>query len=711
MRPERLLLLLLVVAVLLPMAPLVTGGGALIQHDIWISDLLHSQLPYKAFLGQQLARGRFPLWMPDIFSGVPFLAQLEAGGLYLPHWPLFALLEPFRALGLALALDRVVAAVGAWLLARRLGASAAASLLAGVSFAWCGFMVTHGRHLNMHAAGALLPWIMWALEGLLATSGRRGGPVLALLLGAQLAAGHPQITWLTGLAMGLRWLFAAGGDWRGWLRSGAVLALATALGGALLAVQLLPAAAFTRDSLAVAAPTWEYASAYPFALHDLWAFAWPPAAGAMESFDHPGGDTVPWGNYGYAGLLPLLLAPLGLVQGPASLRIRLAWGSLALLALLVVLGPHTPVYRWLWELVPGATLFRFPTRFLVLVDLGLAVLGSLGLAALVRQRSLVAAGLAVLTLGELSLHQGVRFPVDDREHWEHPTMVAQASPDRRLWVLDELGPWEQAFLEARGFEEGFEPYRRAWQLPLGSAGVLHGRDSASGYARMVHVRTAAFWQPYNRGLLPDAIEVRRPTRDQPLMPASLKALLDRAAVATLVSPWPVEGDQLDLALASTVRVYRRQGALPRAYLAATWHLVGDLRQAADWMLRDGLDQPQVPALEGGPPPPAGQGLVRLRVEEPRPSLQRVDLPPGHPGGLVVVADSWDRGWSAEVDGEPASLLVVNGYQRGVIVDPEARQVVLRYWPAGLAAGLGLSSAAGALLLAWALLALRGRRST
>ncbi len=720
--------LALAALVVLPALPLLTGQGLLVQHDIWISDLLHSQLPYKAFLGRQLAAGHLPLWMPDIFSGVPFLAQVEAGALYLPHWPLFALLDPYRALGLALLLDLVVAATGSFALTRRMGAHPAGALLAGLSFAWCGFMLTHGRHLNMHAAASLLPWILLVQQILLDSGGRRGGPTLAVLLALQLAAGHPQITWMTGLLLAARWFVATPGQPKDrLLRSGFALAGATVLGGLLLAVQLLPAAAFTRSSLATTPPTWEYASAFPFALHDLWAFVWPPLAGAMESYDHPGGDTIPWGNYGYAGILPLFLAPVGLLRGAPTRRTRWFWGLTVVVSLLLVTGPHTPLWRAVWTVVPGARIFRFPTRFLLFVDLGLALLGGLGLSAVLRRlqprtAGLVGAALCVLTLAELHVHQGLRFPIDDVQPWRQATAVADAlggsglhgsGPDERVWTLGEIQPWEAAFHEARGFTEGTTPYRRAWQLPIGSSGLLTGLRSASGYARMVHVRTAAFWQPYNRGLLPLAISARTPTPDDPAMPAALSALLDRGAVTALVATWAPEGAGQPL-LDDPAHVFRRGTALPRAYLAPTWQPVDDLRAAGRWMLKDGLDHLETPALEGADEPPpragleSGGGIVPLTLQEQGTDALKVSTPTGSPAGVLVVADSWDEGWRAWVDGVEQPVLVANGYQRGVLVGAGAHTLVMRYRPPGLSAGVTVSVGAGALLLAWALLAVRAR---
>jgi uncharacterized membrane protein YfhO len=71
-------------------------------------------------------------------------------------------------------------------------------------------------------------------------------------------------------------------------------------------------------------------------------------------------------------------------------------------------------------------------------------------------------------------------------------------------------------------------------------------------------------------------------------------------------------------------------------------------------------------------------------------------------GLLVVAESWDPGWSARVDGAPAGVLRVNQAQLGIPLGPGTHRVFLRHRPAGFAAGVALAllaAAAGAASLA------------
>jgi hypothetical protein len=66
-------------------------------------------------------------------------------------------------------------------------------------------------------------------------------------------------------------------------------------------------------------------------------------------------------------------------------------------------------------------------------------------------------------------------------------------------------------------------------------------------------------------------------------------------------------------------------------------------------------------------------------------------------GLLVVAEAWDRGWTAEVDDRPAPVLRVNHAEAGVPLGPGVHRVLLRYQVPGLWPGVGLALAGLALL--------------
>jgi hypothetical protein len=92
------------------------------------------------------------------------------------------------------------------------------------------------------------------------------------------------------------------------------------------------------------------------------------------------------------------------------------------------------------------------------------------------------------------------------------------------------------------------------------------------------------------------------------------------------------------------------------------------------------------------------GAVRAgRADVLRSNPEGMDVRAEGPG-VLVVTEAWDRGWSAEVDGQPAGVVRVNHAEIGVSLGPGPHRVLLRYAVPGLWAGLVLC-AGGALLLA------------
>jgi uncharacterized membrane protein YfhO len=69
-------------------------------------------------------------------------------------------------------------------------------------------------------------------------------------------------------------------------------------------------------------------------------------------------------------------------------------------------------------------------------------------------------------------------------------------------------------------------------------------------------------------------------------------------------------------------------------------------------------------------------------------------------GLVVLADRWDKGWHAYLNGQEVPILHANHAIRGVVVSAGAGTLEFRYEPASFMWGLGLSGLGALILLAW-----------
>jgi hypothetical protein len=197
-------------------------------------------------------------------------------------------------------------------------------------------------------------------------------------------------------------------------------------------------------------------------------------------------------------------------------------------------------------------------------------------------------------------------------------------------------------------------------------------------------------------------------------PAQLR-LLQLGGVSQVVTLHDMRSEGLtpagefDEPLTDPVRLWRVPEPLPRVLV------VGGERGAdaveALGLLADGTADPrrEVVLAEGAPvEAPAGfRGAAR--VLEDRPGFLRVEATASHAGHLVVL-DAHAPGWNARLDGRPVPILRANGVFRAIRLPPGFHSVEMRYLPASLSWGGGVSLGAALGMLALFVLRVASARS-
>lgn len=117
--------------------------------------------------------GYFPLWNPDLFFGMPWMAYAHGGPIYPPAIALFVLFNFFTAVTLMVFLHGLIGAMGAYCLLRRLGSSERAAFLGGVVFSQSGTFFHLISQLSNLCTTAWLPWLLLALIALHERPGAR----------------------------------------------------------------------------------------------------------------------------------------------------------------------------------------------------------------------------------------------------------------------------------------------------------------------------------------------------------------------------------------------------------------------------------------------------------------------------------------------------------------------------------------------------------
>ena len=150
---------------LVPVALLPDLAAALPLRTYFFRDFTATFYPSRLFAARELREGRFPVWNPFIFEG-----SFQVPALYLPDLLHVLWLSPVWFSWL-LTLHLPLAALGAWWLAREVGASREGALLAGALYALGGLALST---LNLYVflqALALAPLV----AGLLRRAGLDGG--------------------------------------------------------------------------------------------------------------------------------------------------------------------------------------------------------------------------------------------------------------------------------------------------------------------------------------------------------------------------------------------------------------------------------------------------------------------------------------------------------------------------------------------------------
>ncbi len=328
--------------------------------------------PYWYIRNAALMSGHLPLWSPDVFMGVPLLANSQVGTFYPLNW-LVAPFSPPDGIRLSILFHVAFAAIGVYALARRLGLSRLAAFTAGALFAFGGYMGSHVEQINQLQGLAWMPLLIYLLDRAL----KRPLPN-TILLGAALAlqffSGHTQTVFISAVALAIYALCTRP------VRGLITLAFAGIVALVLAIPQLWPTLEMTGVSDRRGGLNINQATAFSFS-------PFVTGRGLLPSY-----DALIFGEYvSYPGVIGLGLAIVGafwrrgdLTGRPYTRRIqwpfapRVTWLIMALIGLAFAYGLYDPLY-WLIGTLPGFNLFRVPARWLVLFALGTSMLAGLGI--------------------------------------------------------------------------------------------------------------------------------------------------------------------------------------------------------------------------------------------------------------------------------------------------------------------------------------------
>jgi hypothetical protein len=355
------------------------AGQVLYYRDIHLVWHAHTEAFVRAVLS-----GALPLWNPHAGFGQPMLGDPDYMAAYPLTW-LNLIMPAWLYYTLFAAVHLAWAGLGLFALARRWRAGHVAALAGAGIWMLSGPLLSLVCLWHHYASTCWMPWVFLAAERALLSRRPAAFVLWGVTLAAQILAGSADVVAMT-LAALLAYVLAWFKPWRRtrWTRLRAAApwaAAAVALSVGLSAVQWGAALSVLRQSVrwSLGADTRLYWSVHPLALAQLLVpRVWeglPLAAGLTRALFE---GREPFLRSLYLGAATLPLAASALAAGSRRARVLAA---LVLIALLVALGRHTPLYPAAVAVLPPLRVLRYPEKAFALVAFAWSLLCALGVQA------------------------------------------------------------------------------------------------------------------------------------------------------------------------------------------------------------------------------------------------------------------------------------------------------------------------------------------
>ena len=625
-----------------------------------------------------------------------------------------------------------------YLCTRSFGLHPLAALIAGAAYASAPAFLTftHAGHFAKMTVIGLFPLMYWALNRGMDTRRIIYFLILGGTVGIAIYSPHLQMAYFALWALGLLFLYKL---IRGLSRNATKTALyqtllsagAICLGLAIGAEGVIPQYWNTQTSSKRAATEQEdrYAFASSWSLHpeEIFALVIPE----FVSFDT---NTTPhkyWGrnafkiNSEYVGIVPLFFAILALSRIRKKNHIAFLLG-LFILAVAYALGPHTPLHKLLFHLVPGVSVLRAPGMISFLFAFALCALGAYGLHRLITdditpdttkkigitggictailllfafapsillslwqnivwtdiptprlqiaQANLPLAGqgalLAALFVGILTVISYLRAQNKLQIHTLALVLLIVLLID--TWRIDKIflnyvnpnrvPPQERINADAVAFLKRDNSLFRVLALPDHNQMPLPGIDLVTGFNDFAIRR-------YDHILKTDAY----------YNPTVLNLLNTRYIVA----PTEIDAPYLQkIAGRQGLHIYRNPGALPWFYLAPQHEIIPDENQILQKLTDPNTNPMQTARIEENPGTISDTNtsetgsVKRLEYNEHQGYLKLSTTAPGP--RILVISQNHHPNWTATVNGEPKPLIRANYLWTAVALEPGEHTVELTY---------------------------------
>lgn len=691
---------------------------ALTDQFTWMDgpDTAWQVLPWMQEEVRQWQTGHFPIWEPHHWGGQSLIGRMEPGAAYPLNWllALFPLENGhirFAVMNWYFVAIHYMGAAFCYALCRDLKAGRAASILAAVSFALCGF-VGNNNWPQMISGAVWAPLIFLFLLRALRSDRRRWFHAAAAgaCTGMSLIAGHHQAPSFIVLAVGVSLLFyGISRNGAGWPRAISTGLIFGAFTGAVAAVQILPSHEYYERAYRwVGSPdplTWK--QKVPYMAHMSLSFHPISLFGIVV----PGveANITP-----FLGITIFSLALIAVVEAWERFEVRL-FALLSLFGIALCLGQYSILEGLIYALVPGMDksrnvsfailIFQFPAAILACFGLDLVLSGA---AAKSRLKYAALAVLGFSALMYLFLIARFAFEPDQARYQTGVplaalntvlfgavllTWAAGRMSNRALswWIVAvavfEIGNVtgsayphrEQKWTNLNRYADGrgvidflknhlgdgrFDVDMADWP---GNIGDWEGLDQYDGYTGVTVNILEMHFQPNSRRLF---------------------------GVRYYVAPKPRSPGQNPVFQGPGINVYEEPEPFPRAWSVKRVEQLPDENMVLGKIALSSPDEFRTTAFltDGKPAVENCDGEDTIRFQTIRATSYKLDADM-RCRRMVIVGNNYFPDWQVRVDGKQTRMYEVDHALQGFVVPGGQHRVEVSYKPKWLYAGAAISIAA------------------
>lgn len=673
-----------------------------ITPDYGRSDSWHLSIANKYYLAQELKKNRIPIWNPSIGTGFPTLAEGQTGIFFLPNLILFRLFPFVFAYNLNLVLTFLIASLGTYLFARSVNLSKLPSTYAALVFALSGFLVVHVQHLHLIQTASLMPLLFWAVNEFFKKKQFFYLLILSQVLSQQLFAGFPQLVFYGLVALAIYSISISFSIFKRasvQIKFLILIVSAVILGFLISAVQVLPTAELLKLSSRQGDPR-QVLSQFPYKGTNLLQFLNPFILGSPKDATYPrwvpGKWGIFWENTAYVGILPLALAltviARSLLKRTKKFYIIYSLALITLVSVLFTLGelsPLHPIFSF-----PPFSIFRVPSRFLLVTQFGLVVLSAICLQKIASKK--IATFIVLLSIINLFWLFFSYNPVGKAQDWfANPKTASflKETAHQRIYSIGHPIPWNKHFLSGGWRDTSYYFFARN-SLDQNS-NLIFDIDQFGTYESLPTQREDVFDTLISNGI--------GTLGNEQTIPKNTAQLLASFNVSHIITPFEIKSTffqkkfEVQDGQDNTFKVFENTIKAQRVFITNKYQLGSTIPEIAQKMTQFGFDPLSQVVLETNPHIDSQNSLTSSSaIIKEGPTQVEINAS-SSAEALLVLADSYYPGWQAYINNLQTPIFAANINARAVKIPSGQSKIIFKYQPRSLKIGLLISVLASVLI--------------